>query len=163
MEKECFKCHVTKPLFDFYKHSAMGDGHLNKCKQCTKRDAHNHRNENLEKVREYDRTRGKLKHRKELAAKNTRDYRKRFPGRYKAHQKVNFAIRRGVLIKTPCEVCGKEHVEAHHSDYSRPLQVTWLCHEHHKEIHLKFPEEHYYNPNSPMDLNEWSFRNQDNI
>lgn len=39
MEKICFKCQVTKPLSDYYKHSKMGDGHLNKCKSCTKNDA----------------------------------------------------------------------------------------------------------------------------
>ena len=37
--KICFKCNVEKPLSDYYKHKQMGDGHLNKCIECTKSDA----------------------------------------------------------------------------------------------------------------------------
>tara|TARA_R110000868_G_scaffold154870_2_gene381124 strand:+ start:552 stop:1082 length:531 start_codon:yes stop_codon:yes gene_type:complete len=39
MEKQCFKCLTVKPITDFYTHKRMGDGHLNKCKDCTKRDS----------------------------------------------------------------------------------------------------------------------------
>lgn len=37
MEKSCIICSILKPLDEYYKHSKMGDGHLNKCKDCTKR------------------------------------------------------------------------------------------------------------------------------
>lgn len=37
-KKKCFKCKKTKLLSAFYKHPAMGDGHLGKCKDCTKAD-----------------------------------------------------------------------------------------------------------------------------
>lgn len=51
------------------------------------------------------------------------------------HKETQIAIRKGDLIKTPCEVCGIEKVEAHHPDYNRPLKVMWLCKKHHVEWH----------------------------
>lgn len=39
MEKVCFKCNTLQPLTEYYKHAQMADGHLNKCKACTKKDA----------------------------------------------------------------------------------------------------------------------------
>ena len=45
-------------------------------------------------------------------------------------------IAAGILIKQPCEVCGKDtKIEAHHDDYSKPLEVRWLCVYHHNEHH----------------------------
>ena len=38
MEKKCFKCLQIKDLTDYYKHSKMADGHLGKCKECTRKD-----------------------------------------------------------------------------------------------------------------------------
>ena len=37
--KVCFKCEIEQPITEFYKHARMEDGHLNKCKNCTKKDA----------------------------------------------------------------------------------------------------------------------------
>ena len=45
------------------------------------------------------------------------------------------ALKRGKLTRTPCHVCGEEKVEGHHPDYSRPLDVVWLCKKHHLELH----------------------------
>lgn len=47
------------------------------------------------------------------------------------------AIQRGELEKGPCEVCGAEKVDAHHEDYTKPLDVRWLCSKHHAEVHRK--------------------------
>ena len=41
-----------------------------------------------------------------------------------------------VLERQPCEVCG-EKAEAHHPDYSKPLDVRWLCKRHHMIEHRK--------------------------
>tara|TARA_R110000782_G_scaffold264775_1_gene358146 strand:+ start:120 stop:659 length:540 start_codon:yes stop_codon:yes gene_type:complete len=36
--KKCFKCGERLPLTEFYTHKGMKDGHLSKCKSCTKKD-----------------------------------------------------------------------------------------------------------------------------
>lgn len=43
MKKTCFKCLRTLERSEFYKHSAMSDGLLGKCKQCTRKDSEDNR------------------------------------------------------------------------------------------------------------------------
>lgn len=59
--------------------------------------------------------------------------------RKKANHLTSYAIERGRLTPRVCEVCGTgRQIEAHHDDYSKPLDVRWLCKSHHKQHHLKF-------------------------
>lgn len=141
--KECFKCNLIKPLTEFYKHRMMFDGHLNKCKSCTRLDANNHRKENLDKIRSYDRERGKLPHRKALSISNTKHAREKITGYMQAHSLVARALKKGDLIKMPCCMCGSIMSVAHHDDYSKPLDIMWLCQVHHKARHafLKYLDE----------------------
>lgn len=134
-EKECFKCKTIKPLSEFYKHSAMGDGHLNKCKECTKNDATAHRNKNLEKIRAYDRSRAKEPERAKAAQEIANAWRKADSRRARAHNAVTRAIKKGLLVRRPCVRCGEQKSLAHHEDYDKPLEVMWLCQPCHKQRH----------------------------
>lgn len=55
----------------------------------------------------------------------------------KARWNLNHAIEKGILTRLPCEVCQNSKSQAHHEDYSKPLQVIWLCSKHHGERHRK--------------------------
>jgi ribosomal protein S27AE len=133
--KTCFKCHTFKPLDDFYTHPQMGDGHLNKCKECTKRDTKESYRADPIKHAEYERKRTQQPYRKAKALEYQRTRRARHPEKNAARQAVNNAIRDGRLIRQSCEVCGETDIEAHHEDYSKPLDVRWLCFRHHREEH----------------------------
>jgi len=69
-------------------------------------------------------------------AELARAYRKRNPEKLKAQNELNYAIRSGRMERKPCEVCGTDQrVHAHHHDYSKPLDVRWLCFVCHKKAH----------------------------
>lgn len=133
--KACFKCGKTLPLTEFYKHPAMGDGHLGKCKRCTKNDVAEHRLKNIDKIRDYEKNRSKLPHRKLLSLQVTKAWRSEDKRRLKCHNAVRRAILNGTINRMPCEICGNEKSQAHHEDYDKPLLVMWLCDQHHKDRH----------------------------
>lgn len=58
------------------------------------------------------------------------------PEKNRAHKAVGYALVCGKLERQPCGRCGtNRRVHAHHDDYSRPLDVMWLCPTHHRERH----------------------------
>ena len=48
---------------------------------------------------------------------------------------VNNMVKKGVIEKRPCEICGDERSNNHHDDYTQPFEVRWLCVRHHAEWH----------------------------
>jgi len=152
--KICTSCGNEKELHSgFYAHPKMADGHLNKCKDCVKSRVKKHRVDN-DHVREYDRNRyynnperrdysRKQSRRwidanKDKAFEQRKIWRQQNPEKQKAHNSVAYALRARKLTKEPCVVCGNLKSEAHHEDYSKPLEVIWLCRIHHMERHRQY-------------------------
>jgi len=143
--KECKDCGTVRPTEEFY-------GVQNECKECTKFRVKKRYYENPEKILAYERHRAKLPHRiravkeysktergKERLAHGKKEWAKRNPEKRRAHIAVGNAIRDKRLIKKPCEHCGiNENIQAHHDDYSKFLDVRWLCakchHRHHAAL-----------------------------
>lgn len=114
--KKCSSCHQEKPLNLFHKDKTTKTGCSTYCKSCKKE-------------------KDKLIKKPRLQNKEKKDaWRKKFPERKNAQAKVFRALLSGKLAKQPCFICG-EKSEAHHPDYSRPLDVVWLCASHHREAH----------------------------
>lgn len=146
--KICFKCKLEKDFEHFYKNPK--NGYIGTCKECIKLYKIQYRKDNIEKFKEYDKVRCRLPHRK-LAIKLLRKteegkklhheydlrYRLKYKEKNKAHRMLNNYVRDGKIIRKPCQVCGNEKSQGHHEDYSKPLDVIWLCAKHHTELHTK--------------------------
>lgn len=145
--KTCFKCLVSKPLDEFYKHSQMADGHLNKCKSCTKIDTAENTSKHMNDLawveRELDRHREKSARYRKAGIRNTQvsDSKVKWisnnPQKRIAHCIVANGIRSGRITRGSCSICGSNEAEAHHEDYSKPLEITWLCKTHHAARHVE--------------------------
>lgn len=135
--KVCFRCGEQKPLGDFYRHPEMRDGHLGKCKECTKRDVRRHRAVS-EGPRRYDRSRylGDAERRAEIKERSAKNKRAN-PIKYRAQTALQNAVRDGRIEKPGvCTCCGStERIVGHHCDYAKPLDVVWLCVRCHARLH----------------------------
>ena len=67
-------------------------------------------------------------------------YRTAYPDKVRAQTILNAAIRNHKVARPSiCEECGSgERIEGHHPDYSKPLEVVWLCHGCHNKRNRKY-------------------------
>ena len=130
------------PVVGGYYVQKSGDGYFSRCKECVKQAVRDRRIEYPEKIAAYERVRWELPSRKkaiagylkEARSKDPERFRRysresiaRYPEKRKARAAVQYAIKIGRLTRGVCEDCSAEKVQAHHADYSKPLEVTWLC------------------------------------
>lgn len=119
--------------------------------------------ERFMRKRDYERRRSKLPERRQalraairrsvvkhrIEHKDDPDYKQK----QAAYCKLQWALHIGSIIRQPCVVCNNPKTHGHHEDYSRPLDVVWLCGSCHSMIHhgtlalVKFPT---HPPQSPV-------------
>jgi len=93
--------------------------------------------DNADKVSE--RGRRYRKNNKEKVHAKVTNYAKKNRHKLRAKGKLNYHLSVG-NVKRPiaCQKCGEEKkLDAHHSDYDKPLDVIWLCRRCHMERHVE--------------------------
>lgn len=153
--KRCPDCHEEKPKDGFYHDKTKKGGFGTYCKVCHDLRARKWEIENRTFVRELNRKRREAF--PERQAEYERRYKERYPERRReaprrwnernpekveAQRKLRKAVRLGQVSKPDsCEDCGKftdsYDLHGHHEDYSKPLDVDWLCRRCHKKRHAE--------------------------
>lgn len=149
-EKVCIACHESKPLTDYYLRE--NGTPRTACKVCYRKKCREKGYDNcrtLQSIRQKQakdrRKRFLLRqgglHRRQKKYKSNcaavSQWRKMHPEVHKAYIAVREAVKSGKLVRPPsCSVCGRAaKCHAHHDDYSKPLDVKWVCHLCHVNIH----------------------------
>lgn len=135
--KKCSKCGEAKPLGEFNKDRRSPDGHQDRCRACVSRynraryaadpqrfkeAVRKYQDENLENL---------FVTRMEMCERN--------PSRKNANMAVDYALKLGYIEKPDhCLGCGRKsdeaRITAHHNDYSKPLEVVWVCPRCHRHL-----------------------------
>lgn len=138
--KECARCEQVKPLEDFHRRRARPDGRQSYCKVCNRAADRTWRGANPERKAERNRQwyAENSTHAAEYSEKRRRNHpeieratQERHPEKFRARRRVQKAVSEGRIDKPDrCEECGvaeRDRLQGHHADYSKPLEVEWLC------------------------------------
>ena len=118
--QKCVACRTVLPPSGFYRNGATKNGLSRECRVCSQLRARARRAANPDRI---------------LAI--NRAYRQRYPERARARSMVSTAIVRGKILRPAhCFSCRKPRpVEAHHENYDKPFEITWLCRACHWDHH----------------------------
>lgn len=117
--KSCPDCDRKLPVSEFYRARGTSDGYQKRCKACQT---------------DYIRS---LNDSNPYVSKAQQAYNERNPLKHKARTALANAVSRGQIIKPDaCQECGRSSaLHGHHDDYSKPLDVRWLCQPCHADWH----------------------------
>ena len=157
MEKRCSKCERLLSIKQFNKNKSTKDGLQDWCRQCVAAYNGTHKVDRTAYYAAYRAT-----HKAETAAYNATNgekkavynavyrhsprgkaannaakvrYRIKHPLKEKCRRQLSHAIHTGKIKRQPCMNGCKAKAEAHHSDYSKPFDVLWLCRKCHRAWH----------------------------
>lgn len=148
--KLCRSCQQVRPASEYYLIKSRWLSAL--CRECTKAAVKAYRSANVEYYKAYDKARANDPRRVEMRRKYketeagrealTRGKKKYIiqnPDKRRAHIALNNPVRRRLISKpTECQNCGAcGSIHGHHHDYSKPLEVTWLCVQCHARLHVE--------------------------
>lgn len=169
--KTCSTCKEVQEIELFNKDRTRKDGHSCRCKKCDsiKRKKYWIKVKNTPELHANSKERQAVRRKKVKAdpvrynwrLKQSRDWARKLresenyqPADYEAtkihkikylennREKINAgAMARRHIKPNPCEVCGNPNSERHHPDYSKPLEVIFLCSKHHAKLHVKLREQ----------------------
>lgn len=150
-EKECSGCNRVLPASCFFRHRDRATGLQSRCKECARQWERERRNSRQARGPRTDwkkrsdrksaRDRQKREQKDPQFLAIHREAERRYASKpenrakIKARAKLKHLVRTGKIARGACEVCGKPNAEAHHHDYSKPLDVQWLCRNCHVRVH----------------------------
>lgn len=141
---QCKSCEREKEAAHFYA------SNLSRCKECVKASVRANRAERIDYYRSYDRMRYREDDARkahciamgktvpmEVRTQKQRERRQADPSKNIARLAVARAVKKGQIRKSEtCYFCASpERLQAHHHDYSKPLDVFWLCSACHGKLH----------------------------
>jgi len=143
--KRCKKCELDKPVGEYYRHKRSPDGLEYRCKACSRQASREWNRKNPERHKEnlLRWTAANVERKRELRRQSYKRHsapyierakaqKEHEPEKYRARYTLTNAVREGRIAKpSNCEDCGaallKRRIHGHHPDYSKPLDVEWLC------------------------------------
>jgi hypothetical protein len=129
--RRCSCCRQFKPIEDFTIDRSKKSGLRYDCKDCANARQKRYRSTEAGKaIRRIHRNRFASTEAGKAVQKRCLQ---KYPEKKRARNIVTLAIKHGELTQQPCQKCGASPAEAHHEDYSKPLEVEWLCKKHHAE------------------------------